>query len=123
MVAKGVQELTVYKTAFKAAMDVFNMTIAFPAHEKYSLTDQIRRSSRSVCSNLAESWRKRQYPLVFRNKLTDAAQEAGETRTWLEFCLACNYIKPDQFSVLDNQYEQICKMLSSMERMHQDFCR
>lgn len=78
-------------------MTIFMTTKEFPAEEKYALVDQIRRSSRSVCSNLAEAWRKRKYPAVFRNKLTDAMQEASETQSWLEFCLACDYVKGDFF--------------------------
>jgi len=85
---KSVRDLEVYKLAFHCAMEIFQITKTFPQEEKYSLTDQIRRSSRSVCSNLAESWRKRRYKAVFKNKLTDAMQEASETQTWLEFCCA-----------------------------------
>jgi four helix bundle protein len=86
------RDLEVYKTAFETAMDIFDISKKFPQEEKYSLTDQIRRSSRSVCVNLSEGWRKRRYKAVFINKLTDAAQEAAETQTWLEFALKCNYI-------------------------------
>ena len=78
--------------AFRAAMKIFEITKNFPPDEKYSMVDQIRRASRSVCSNLAESWRKRKYKAVFVNKLTDAMQEASETQSWLEFALACKYI-------------------------------
>jgi len=92
--AKSVRDLDVYKLAFEAAMDIFNMTKAFPVEEKYSLIDQIRRSSRSVCSNLSEGWRKRRYKAVFINKLTDSAQEACESQTWLEFSLSCGYTLP-----------------------------
>ncbi len=83
------RDLEVYKRAFDAAMVTFKMTKGFPIDEKYSLTDQMRRSSRSVCANLAEGWRKRKYIAVFRNKITDSIQEASETQCWLEFCLAC----------------------------------
>jgi four helix bundle protein len=86
------RELEVYKKAFAAAMRIFEITKNFPAEEKYSLVDQIRRASRSVCSNLAEGWRKRKYVAVFQNKVTDAMQEASETQCWLEFCFACDYI-------------------------------
>ena len=89
---KSARDLEVYKLAFAAAMEIFNITKSFPAEEKYSLTDQIRRASRSVCSNLGEAWRKRRYRAVFVNKLTDSQQEASETQTWLDFCLACEYI-------------------------------
>jgi len=89
--AKRVQDLVVYKLAFETAMEIFEITKSFPSEEKYSLTDQIRRSSRSVCTNLAEGWRKRKYKVVFVNKPLDAAQEAAETQTWLEFSDRCNY--------------------------------
>jgi four helix bundle protein len=84
------RDLEVYQKAFQASMKIFNITKGFPSEEKYSLVDQVRRSSRSVCTNLAEAWRKRKYIAVFRNKLTDAMQEASETQSWLEFCSACN---------------------------------
>jgi four helix bundle protein len=116
------RDLKVYKTSFAAAMEIFQITKNFPAEERYSLTDQIRRSSRSVCSNLAESWRKRRYPAVFRNKLTDAQQEASETQTWLDFCLACKYINNDIFNRLDLEYEKILGMLNSMEMKTDKFC-
>ena len=103
-------------------MKVFEITKSFPTEEKYSLADQIRRSSRSVCSNLAEGWRKRKYEAVFRNKLTDAMQEASETQSWLEFCLACNYINELLFKELDTEYEEIFLMLNSMEKNAEKFC-
>jgi len=103
-------------------MTIYETTKTFPQEEKYSLVDQIRRSSRSVCSNLAEAWRKRKYPAVFRNKLTDAMQEASETQSWLEFCLACKYVNNDLFLSLDQEYESILAMLNSMERSHDKFC-
>jgi four helix bundle protein len=83
--AKRVQDLEVYGLAFKTAMKIFEITKEFPNDEKYSLTDQVRRSSRSVCANLAEGCRKRRYKAVFVNKLLDAAQEAAESQVWLEF--------------------------------------
>ena len=86
------------------------------------MTDQIRRASRSVCSNLAESWRKRRYRAVFINKLTDAQQEASETQTWLDFCLACKYINYQKFERLDQEYENILAMLNSMEMKAHKFC-
>jgi four helix bundle protein len=98
---ESVRELNVYKAAFHAAMEIFQISKQFPVEEKYSLTDQIRRSSRSICSNLAEAWRKRRYKAVFVNKLSDAMQEASETQTWLDFCLACKYITQEIFEKLD----------------------
>jgi four helix bundle protein len=89
----------------------------------HSLTDQIRRSSRSVCSNLSEGWRKRRYKAVFVNKLTDAAQEAAETQTWLEFAHKCNYLNERTFLELDECYEHIFAMLSTMEKKADGFCK
>src|SRR5947209_20609016 len=82
-------DLEVYQRAFAAAMRIFELTRAFPPEEKYSLTDQIRRASRSVCSNTAEAWRKRRYPAAFVSKLSDAEGEAAETQVWLQFSAKC----------------------------------
>lgn len=116
------RELDVYRVAFGAAMSVFQITKAFPAEERYSLIDQIRRSSRSVCSNLAEGWRKRRYEAVFKNKITDSMQEASETQCWLEFSLACRYIEKEVFERLDNDYERIVAMLNGIEKQAEKFC-
>ena len=116
------RDLEVYKRAFAAAMEIFNLTGDFPKEEKYSMVDQIRRSSRSVCSNIGECWRKRRYIAVFKNKLTDAMQEASETQTWLEFSYACKYLDKPLFDRLDNEYEQIISMLNSMEKKASKFC-
>ena len=119
---KHFRDLEVYRRAFKAAMTIFQLTKAFPAEERYSMVDQIRRASRSVCSNLAEAWRKRQYIAVFKNKMTDSMQEASETQCWLEFSLACGYIDRAVFESPDNEYEEIIAMLSSMENKAEKFC-
>lgn len=103
-------------------MRIFELSKSFPNEEKYSLTDQIRRSSRSVCSNIAEGWRKRRYELVFKNKITDAQQEASETQCWLEFALECKYINKESFTVLDKDYDEILAMLNSMEMNSNKFC-
>ena len=116
------RDLEVYRRGFKAAMEIFQVTKAFPSDEKFSLVDQIRRSSRSVCSNLAEGWRKRRYPAVFKNKVTDSMMEASETQCWLEFSLACGYIDQSKFDELDDEYEQIIAMLNSMELNDEKFC-
>jgi len=116
------RDLEVYGRSFDAAMSIFQMTKAFPQEERYSLVDQIRRSSRSVCSNLAESWRKRRYLGVFKNKITDSMMEASETQCWLEFSWACNYIEKSVFNEFDNEYEQIIAMLNSMELNAEKFC-
>ena len=116
------RDLDVYKSAFSAAMEIFRISKDFPSEERYSLTDQIRRSSRSICSNLAEAWRKRRYRAVFVNKISDAMQEASETQTWLDFCLACGYIDEGTFERLDSEYEKILGMLNSMEMKADKFC-
>jgi len=103
-------------------MRIFQITKAFPPEEKYSLVDQIRSSSRSVCSCLAEGWRKRRYQAVFKNKVTDSMQEASETQCWLEFSYACEYLDEKTFRELDNEYEEIISMLNSMEMTADKFC-
>lgn len=120
---KSVRDLEVYKLAFDTAMEIFEMSKKFPKEEVYSLTDQIRRSSRSICANLAEGWRKRRYKAVFINKLSDAAQEAAETQTWLEFALKCEYINQEAFKKLDERLEHIFAMLITMERKAETFCK
>jgi four helix bundle protein len=116
------RDLEVYKLAFEGAMEIFQISKGFPAEERYSLTDQIRRASRSVCSNLAEAWRKRIYKAVFVNKISDSMQEASETQTWLDFCIACKYIDQQTFERLDQKYEKILAMLNSMEMKADKFC-
>ena len=116
------RDLEVYQFAFQAAMKIFEMTKSFPTDERYSLVDQIRRSSRLVCSNLAEGWRKRKYKAVFVNKLTDAMQEASETQSWLEFSFKCKYIGEVVFKELDTEYEKIIVMLNAMEKSADKFC-
>jgi four helix bundle protein len=107
-------ELEVYKKAFDAAMFIFEMSKKFPKEETYSLTDQIRRSSRSVCANLAEAWRKRRYKAAFISKLSDAESEAAETQVWLEFVTKCAYLQRDRASHLYQAYEEILRMLVPM---------
>jgi len=119
----SVRELEVYQLSFNAAMEIFEISKTFPVEEKYSLTDQIRRSSRSVCTNLSEGWRKRRYKAVFINKISDAAQEAAETQTWLEFALKCNYIDQERFEKLDEKYEHVFAMLNTMEQKADSFCK
>ncbi len=116
------RDLDVYRRAFDAALKIFELTKTFPSDERFSMVDQMRRASRSVCSNIAEGWRKRRYVSVFRNKLTDAMQEASETQCWLEFACACGYISDDVFQNLDAEYESIIGMLSSMEMKSEKFC-
>ena len=122
-IARNVKELYVYRLAFATSMEIFFTTKSFPSEEKYSLTDQIRRSSRSVCSNLAEGWYKRRYVAAFVNKLTDSLQEAAETQTWLEFALACKYISDQQYRDLTEKYEHIIAQLLTMESKAHSFCK
>lgn len=119
----SIRDLDVYSVAFETAMTIFKISQSFPKDEKYSLTDQVRRSSRSVCANLAEGWRKRKYQAVFINKLLDAAQEAAETQTWLEFALHCNYVGDDVFRGLYEKYEHIFAMIKTMEKKANVFCK
>ena len=86
------RDLEVYARAFDAAMQIFKLSKSFPKEETYSLTDQIRRSSRSVCGNLAEAWRKRRYDKAFISKLSDSESEAAETQTWINFAVECGYL-------------------------------
>jgi four helix bundle protein len=108
------QELDVYKKAFTAAMEIFELTKSFPREETYSLTDQIRRSSRSVASNIAEAWRRRRYEAAFVSKLNDAEGEAAETQTWLEFSVKCEYLDRESGRRLFAEYDQIISMLVTM---------
>ena len=108
------KDLRVYQLSFEAGMEVFNLTKKFPNEEKYSLTDQIRRSSRSVSGNIAEAWRKRRYPKSFVSKLNDSEGEAAETQVWLDYALACNYIQKTEHKPLYDKYEHIIAMLINM---------
>jgi four helix bundle protein len=108
------QELEVYRKAFATSMELFELSKVFPSEEKYSLTDQVRRSSRSVCANLAEAWRKRRYEAAFVSKLNDAEGEAAETQTWIQFAVACNYLGRDRGRDLFKVYDEIIAMLLSM---------
>jgi len=113
---KSHKDLRVYKLAFATALEIYQLSREFPKVETYSLTDQIRRSSRSVCANIAEAFRMRRYPAAFISKLTLSEGEAAETQVWLEFALACQYIQASIHKELDNQYEKILSMLVNMIR-------
>jgi len=108
------RELKVYQLAFQAAREVRILTFKFPKEETYSLTDQIRRSSRSVCTNIGEGYRKRIYPKHFSSKMTDADGEATETSIWLDFALDCQYINEKEHNDLQKKYNEIGRMLNSM---------
>jgi four helix bundle protein len=110
----GFKGLKVYQLAFKAAMEVYELSKTFPPEEKYSLTDQIRRSSRAVCACIGEGYRKRKYPRYFAAKMTDADGECTETIIWLDFSLACKYLADDVHNRLNDSYVEVGKMLSGM---------
>src|SRR4030042_7208629 len=111
---RGHKDLKVYQLAYKLAMEIFNESKLFPKEERYSLTDQIRRSSRSVAANIAEAFRKRRYPNMLANKLSDADAEATETQVWLDFSLECGYLSRESYEKLAKGYKEIGKMLGSM---------
>ena len=111
---KSHEELEVYQLAFRAAMQIFEMTKGFPTEERYSLTDQIRRSSRSVCANCGEAFRKRRYEAAFVSKLSDSEAEAAETQIWLDFSLKCRYIDDRLHHDLKQQYDFIIGKLVRM---------
>jgi len=108
------KELKVYQLAFEAAREIFKISKKFPKEETYSLTDQIRRSSRSVCTTIGEGYRKRIYPKHFTSKMTDADGEATETSIWLDFALDCEYINTESHTSIQNKYDEIGRMLNSM---------
>ena len=111
---RGHRDLKVYQLAYKLAMDIFHLSKAFPREEIYSLTDQIRRSSRSVAANIAEGFRKRRYPNMLVSKLTDCDGEATETQVWLDFALDCGYLSKERRDELTKNYEEVGRMLGSM---------
>lgn len=111
---RGHRDLKVYQLAYKLAMEIFNESKTFPKEERYSLIDQIRRSSRSVVANIAEGFRKRRYPNMFISKLADADGEATETQVWLDFGYDCGYLSKERHDELVSGYEEIGRMLGSM---------
>lgn len=114
MAGQTFRDLTVYKKAFDLAMEIFQISKKFPPEEKYSLTDQVRRSSRSVCSSIGEAYRKRQYKAHFVSKSSDADMENTETRVWLDFALACEYLKQDLWKTFDEKAIEVGKLLNHM---------
>ncbi len=111
---RSFRELKVWQKAMDVAMQVFELSKRFPSEERYSLTDQMRRSSRSVPANIAEAWRKRRYPAAFVSKLNDAEGEAAETQTHLEIAQRCHYLPEDQSKTLDHECEEVLAMLTEM---------
>ena len=114
-----IRTLEVYKIAFAASMKIFDLSKSFPKEETYSLTDHMRRSSRSVCSNITETFRRRRYEKSFIAKLNDSEGEAAETQTWLEFSLECDYINKKDFDFLINEYENVLGKLVIMSKQPQ----
>lgn len=114
------KDLRVYQNALDAAMEIFEITKAFPPEERYSLVDQFRRASRSVCGNIAEGWRKRRYKAAFVAKWSDAEAEAAETQVWIEFSYRCHYINAETRARLDERYDtimgQLVRMLDSADK-------
>ena len=108
------RDLRVFNNAMNVSMNIYELTKTFPTEEKYSLTDQIRRSSRSVCANIAEAWRKRRYRAAFIAKLSDAESEACETQVWLEFAKKCGYLEEEVGEGLHEEYEIIMRQLMNM---------
>ncbi len=107
-------DLEVYQKSFISSMEIFRISKDFPIEERYSLTDQIRRSSRSVCANITEAWRKRRYPAAFVAKLSDSEGEAAETQTWIQFAVECGYIERETAKTLYAEYDAILGMLVRM---------
>ena len=107
-------DLEVYQRAMEAAMMIFEASKTFPKEETYSLTDQIRRSSRSVCANLAEAWRKRRYKAAFISKLSDVEGEAAETQVWIEFAARCAYLAREQADSLYRAYDAVIRTIVGM---------
>jgi four helix bundle protein len=112
--ATGLENLKVYSKAFELSMKIYEESKSFPKEERYSLTDQMRRSSRSVCANLAEAYRKRKYPAHFMSKLTDADMENSETQVWLQFSFRCKYLSEEIHAELLNESQEIGRMLDFM---------
>jgi len=115
-IIKSHKDLKVYQKAFAKAMEIFELTKTFPKEETYALTDQIRRCSRSVCSNIAEAFRRRRYLKIFALKLNESEGEAAETQNWLDFSLACLYINKSTYKKLFTEYEEIIGMLVNMQK-------
>lgn len=111
---KSHKDLNVFRLSFELGMEVFNLTKNFPKEETYSLTDQIRRSSRSVSGNIAEAFRKRRYLKHFVSKLSDSEGEVAETQVWLDYAFECKYIKSDSHEILMTKYNHVLGMLVNM---------
>ena len=118
---KGYRDLIVFQKSYKAALEIYEITKSFPSEERYSLIDQIRRSSRSIPANLAEGWRKRNYPKMFVSKLIDCSGETSETVVWLDFSKDLKYLSEEKYLYFLEIYEEISKMLTSMIKSPEKF--
>jgi four helix bundle protein len=114
MTSQGFRDLKVYQLAFRLAMEIFKLSKGFPKEEKYSLTDQIRRASRSVAANIGEGYRKKLYVKMFVSKMADANGEATETQVWIDFAAECGYLSTERQAELRSAYEEIGRMLGGM---------
>jgi four helix bundle protein len=119
---RGYRDLKVFQLAYRLAMEIFEITKTFPNEEKYSLIDQIRRSSRSIAANIAEAWKKRVYPKLFVSKIIDAAGEAGETEVWLDIAKDAIYIPIGKYKQLSDGYDEVNRMLFGMVENSEKFC-
>lgn len=119
--ASGHRDLKVYQAAYRLAMEIFEESKKFPREERYSLTDQIRRSSRSVAANIAEGYRKRRYQAMFVSRIADADAEATETQVWLDFARDCGYLAGHRRDQLVTAYEEVGRMLGGMMAMPEKF--
>ena len=122
-IAKSFRDLNVYKLAREQAKAVFELSKSFPKEERYSLTDQIRRSSRAVSAMIAEAWARRRYKAAFVNKIDEALGEATETQAWLDHALDADYLTQKQFTILDTRCQSIGAMLARMIDRADDFCK
>ena len=119
----GFRDLIVYQKSYQLALEIFDITKKYPKEEKYSLVDQIRRSSRSIPANIAEAWIKRKYPKSFVSKLLDSLAEESETEVWIDMSFDINYIDKDLHDSLIERYQEIAKMLNSMINNPEKFCK
>jgi four helix bundle protein len=119
---RGFRDLKVFRLSYRLALEIFETTKNFPKEEKYSLVDQIRRSSRSVPANIAEAWYKRRYPRSFISKLVDCSGEAGETEVWIEFAADHGYLVQERKLEFLEKYGEVNKMLNSMINQPETFC-
>ena len=118
----GYKDLRVYQLAYALAMEIFQETKKFPTEERYSLTDQIRRCSRSIPTNIAEAWKKRKYEKAFVSKISDCSSEAAETEVWLDFSRDCGYMSEDRHTYFAEKYDEVNRMLYSMMNQPGKFC-